>query len=77
MSKRQKYPYLLGSTWTTKQKTDGWKHFEVVNRKSQGKWVFAELAATCDPTVRFWINAKILKNSALWTAGWISLTDES
>lgn len=77
MSKRQKYPYLVGSTWTAQQAIDGWRHFEVVNRKSQGKWVFAELAATCDPNVRFWINAKTLTKSELWVAGWVSLTNES
>lgn len=48
----------------------GWRHFRVVNRKNQGKWVFAELVATCDPDVRFWLNAKALKNRQLWAAGW-------
>ncbi len=40
-----------------KQKTWGWRHFQVVNRQNRGQWVFAELVASCDPTVRFWINA--------------------
>ena len=28
----------------------GWRHFHVVNRKNQGKLVFAELVSACDPT---------------------------
>jgi len=70
MARKQKFPHLLGSKWTALQKTEGWRHFEVVNRKNQGSWVFAELVASCDPSVRFWINAKQLKNRALWQAGW-------
>jgi tryptophan-rich hypothetical protein len=45
----------------------------VANRKQQGKWVFAELVAACDPTVRLWVNARQLKNPQLWQAGWQSL----
>ena len=71
MARKQKFPHLLGSKWTAlPKKTEGWRHFEVVNRKNQGSWVFAELVASCDPSVRFWINAKQLKNRALWQAGW-------
>ena len=73
MAKKQKFPHLVGSKWTAQQKTLGWRHFQVVNRKNQGALVFAELVAACDPEVRFWINAKGLKNRNLWTAGWQSL----
>ncbi|MDE5079009.1 MAG: TIGR02450 family Trp-rich protein, partial [Trichodesmium sp. St2_bin6] len=45
MPKKQKFPYLLGSKWTATQKTWGWRHFQVVNRKNQGQWVFAEMVA--------------------------------
>ena len=75
MSKKQKYPYLLGSKWTAQQKTWGWRHFQVVNRKNQGKWVFAEMVASCDRSVRFWINAKQLSDSSLWQAGWKTLQE--
>lgn len=75
MAKKQKFPHLVGSKWTSKQLTWGWRHFEVVNRKNEGKWVFAEMIANCDPQVRFWINAKQLKDRELWQAGWIPLRD--
>jgi tryptophan-rich hypothetical protein len=73
MTKKQKFPYLLGSKWTAQQKVDGWRHFQVINRKNQGKWVYAEMVAACDPNVRFWINAKLLQDRSQWEAGWQSL----
>ncbi|MEM7771886.1 MAG: TIGR02450 family Trp-rich protein [Cyanobacteria bacterium P01_A01_bin.37] len=75
MSKHIQYPHLVGSKWTSIQETDGWRHFEVLNRKNQGIWIFAELVATCDSTVRFWVNAKTLKDPSLWMPGWVSLGD--
>jgi tryptophan-rich hypothetical protein len=73
MPQKQKFPHLVGSKWTSKQKTWGWRHFQVVNRKNQGKWVFAEMIAACDSHVRFWINANQLKNPELWQSGWLPL----
>ncbi|MGJ3254171.1 MAG: TIGR02450 family Trp-rich protein [Elainellaceae cyanobacterium] len=75
--KKVKFPYLVGSKWTAQQSTWGWKHFHVVNRKNQGAWVFAEMVAACDPSVRFWLNAKLLKDQTLWMAGWQSLREQS
>lgn len=75
MAKKQKFPHLLGSKWTAKQRTLGWRHFQVINRKNEGKHVFAELVASCDSTVRLWLNAKQLKDRALWDAGWKTLEE--
>ncbi|ASC69343.1 hypothetical protein XM38_002700 [Halomicronema hongdechloris C2206] len=77
MAKQQKFPHLIGSKWTARTTLQGWRHFHVVNRKNQGSWVFAEIVAACDPTVRFWITAKQLKNKALWQAGWQSLAEQT
>jgi tryptophan-rich hypothetical protein len=73
MAKKQRFPHLVGSKWTAQHETFGWRHFQVVNRKNENGLVFAELVAACDPDVRFWINAKGLKNRQVWTAGWRSL----
>ncbi|HHP7245529.1 MAG TPA: TIGR02450 family Trp-rich protein [Elainellaceae cyanobacterium] len=75
--KKAKFPYLVGSKWTAQQNTWGWKHFHVVNRKNQGPWVFAEMVAACDPGVRFWLNARLLKDQTLWIAGWQSLREQA
>ena len=55
--------------------TWGWRHFQVVNRKNEGRWVFAEMVAACDPSVRFWLNAQQLKKPQMWQAGWQSLQE--
>lgn len=75
MAKKQKFPHLLGSKWTANKKTFGWRHFQVVNRKNQGPWVYAELVSSCDRSVRFWINAKMLKDKSQWQPGWTPLNE--
>lgn len=70
MARKQKFPHLLGSKWTALQKTWGWRHFQVANRRQEGPWVFAEMVASCDPKVRFWLNAQQLKDDLLWQSGW-------
>ena len=75
MAKKQKFPHLLGSKWTACQKTLGWRHFQVINRKNKDKWVFAEMVASCDSNARFWINAQQLKDQNLWEAGWKTLKE--
>ncbi|MBD2088778.1 TIGR02450 family Trp-rich protein [Microcoleus sp. FACHB-1515] len=75
MPKKQKFPYLVGSRWTAQQETWGWRHFQVVNRKNEGQWVFAEMVAACDPTVRFWLNARQLKDRKLWRSGWQTMQE--
>ncbi|AFY69298.1 hypothetical protein Pse7367_0999 [Thalassoporum mexicanum PCC 7367] len=76
MAKKQKYPHLVGSKWTAKQKTFGWRHFVVTNRQNLGQLVFAELRAACDDSVRFWVNAKGLKRRSLWQPGWQTLQEQ-
>jgi tryptophan-rich hypothetical protein len=75
MARKIQFPHLLGSKWTATQSTWGWRHFQVVNRKNEGQWVFAELVASCDPSVRFWINARQFKDPHLWQAGWQTLAE--
>ena len=74
--KKKKFPHLVGSKWTSLEKTFGWRHFQVVNRKNEAALVFAELVAACDPAVRVWINAKSLKDCQLWQPGWRSLDEQ-
>ena len=76
-AKKQKFPHLLNSKWTSQQTTWGWRHFQVVNRQNRGKWVFAEMVASCDPKTRFWINAHQLKDDSLWLPGWKPLREIS
>jgi tryptophan-rich hypothetical protein len=74
--KKPKYPFLMGSRWTAKESTFGWRHFEVVSRKNEDGIVFAELVSSCDPSVRFWLNTKTLRDRQLWYPGWKSLAEQ-
>ncbi|MGA1264310.1 MAG: TIGR02450 family Trp-rich protein [Prochlorothrix sp.] len=76
MAKKQRFPHLLGSKWTSRQQMFGWRHFQVIGRRNEGRWVFAELEAACDETVRVWVNAKALYDRDLWQAGWRSLQEQ-
>jgi len=75
--KKQKHPHLLGSKWTAREPTFGWRHFQVVNRHHQGSIIFAEMMAACEPSVRFWVNARVLQDNTLWLAGWQSLAEQA
>ncbi len=75
MAQKQKFPHLLGSKWTACESTFGWRHFQVVNRKNESSWVFAEMESSCDRTVKFWINAQVLKDGRRWLPGWKTLEE--
>jgi tryptophan-rich hypothetical protein len=75
MPKNPKFPHLIDSKWTAQQPVLGWRHFQVVNHKKHGQWVFAEMSAACEPSTRFWLNAQLLKDRTLWQAGWKSLQE--
>ncbi|ERN43043.1 tryptophan-rich conserved hypothetical protein [Rubidibacter lacunae KORDI 51-2] len=67
--------HMIGSKWTARQTTWGWRHFQVVNCKNHGRWVFAELVASCDDSIRFWLNAQQLRDPNLWQTGWKTLAE--
>lgn len=74
--RKQPFPHLLGSKWTSVQPVLGWRHFQVTARQQgEGGLVFAELRAVCDPQVCLWVNAATLKNRDLWQPGWTPLED--
>jgi tryptophan-rich hypothetical protein len=66
---------VVGSSWTAMERTLGWRHFRVIQKKKQGKDVFVCLEATCDTNVQLWINIKNLKDRSLWAAGWLQRTE--
>lgn len=70
-----RFPHLVGSKWTACQTTWGWRHFQVTARQDEGRTVFAQMVASCDPQTRFWLNAEQLKDPQLWEAGWKTLAE--
>lgn len=53
----------------------GMATFSSSERKNQGRFVFAEMVASCDENVRFWINAQQFKDRSLWQPGWQTLEE--
>lgn len=67
---------IVGSKWTAMQRTMGWRHFRVTQRRKEGKnAAFVLMVATCDETVQLWVNLKNLKDRSLWAAGWLQRTE--
>ncbi|KAK9804343.1 hypothetical protein WJX72_008221 [[Myrmecia] bisecta] len=60
---------IIGSKWTAMQRTFGWRHFQVAQKRKDAKEVFVLLVATCDGSVQLWVNAKTLRDRASWAAG--------
>ncbi len=71
---------VVGTKWTALERTFGWRHFEVKEymhvlkadpRKKNGKQTYVLLEATCDASVRLWVDIEILKSRQIWSAGWL------
>jgi len=57
------------------ERTMGWRHFRAIELRKDAKDAFVLLVATCDESVRLWVNMKNLKNRAAWAAGWLQKTE--
>lgn len=62
---------VIGSKWTAMERTFGWRHFRVLQKKGQGKDTFVLMAATCDESTQLWVNMQNLKDRARWASGWL------
>ena len=59
---------LLNSKWTSVQKIQGWKHYQVRNVLHKKKQV--EIYAVCDKKLSFLLDYRDLKNENEWIPGW-------
>ncbi|KAL4853668.1 hypothetical protein ACK3TF_005387 [Chlorella vulgaris] len=62
---------VIGSKWTAMERTFGWRHFRVMQKKGQGKGTFVLMTATCDESTQFWVNMQNLKDRDRWASGWL------
>ena len=58
------------SKWTSLEKLNGWKHYEVINVDKKNNQI--ELFAVCDKEKRVLVTIDNLKNIKLWKRGWKS-----
>ena len=62
------------SKWTSLEKLNGWKHYEVININKRNNQI--ELFAVCDKEKRVLVTKDNLKNKNLWKRGWNSSFDQ-
>ena len=62
------------SKWTSLEKLNGWKHYEVINKDKRNNQI--ELFAVCDKEKRVLVTKDNLKNKNLWKRGWNSSFDQ-
>ena len=62
------------SKWTSLEKLNGWKHYEVINIDKRNNQI--ELFAVCDKEKRVLVTKDNLKNKNLWKRGWNSSFDQ-
>ena len=55
---------IAGSKWTAMQRTLGWRHFHVTDRRKAGcsGETLVLLVATCDSSAKLWLNSSVLKS---------------
>ena len=68
--KYNRLSHLKKSKWTSLEKVNGWKHYEVLNvDKKKG---VVELFPTCRSNNHILLNREVLKDKKLWKRGWKS-----
>ena len=68
--KYNRLSHLKKSKWTSLEKVNGWKHYEVLNvDKKKG---VVELFPTCESNNHILLNREVLKDKKLWKRGWKS-----
>mmetsp|Transcript_27759 Transcript_27759/g.71438 ORF Transcript_27759/g.71438 Transcript_27759/m.71438 type:complete len:94 (-) Transcript_27759:257-538(-) len=53
------------------ERTFGWRHFRVTQKRKEGKDTYILLVATCDEATQFWVNIRNLKDRQRFAAGWL------
>ena len=58
----------LHSKWTSVQKINGWRHYEVKNVLKHKKQL--ELFSVCDKSIHFFIDIHEIQDKEKWIPGW-------
>ena len=69
-NKHNRISHLQRSKWTSLEKLNGWRHYEVLNvYKEKG---IVELFSSCKADNHIFLNKEVLKDKKLWKRGWKS-----
>lgn len=61
---------VVGGKWTSQVEVEGWRHFVVVSVRTSGQ---VELAASCAPKRRVFVEREALARRVGWSPGWLGL----
>ncbi|CAL5228478.1 g11620 [Coccomyxa viridis] len=62
---------LVGSKWTAMQRTLGWRHFHVTDKRKAAGETFICMVSTCNNDTKMWLNTSVLKSRSAWAPGWL------
>tara|TARA_B100002019_G_scaffold51046_1_gene43412 strand:+ start:160 stop:387 length:228 start_codon:yes stop_codon:yes gene_type:complete len=68
--KHNRLSHLQKSKWTSLERLNGWRHYEVLNVFKKSETV--ELFSVCEAENRIFLNKEVLKDKKLWKRGWKS-----
>lgn len=64
-----------GSKWTAMERTLGWRHFQVADKRKTAGETFVCMVSTCgqhnDAGATLWLNSAVLKSRQAWAPGWL------
>jgi len=66
---------IVSSKWTAMERTLGWRHFLVGQKRKERKDTFVLMISACDQNTQLWVNIKNLKDRAAWASGWLQKTE--
>jgi len=68
--KHNRLSHLQKSKWTSLERLNGWRHYEVLNVfKKSG---IVELFSACEAENHIFLHKEVLKDKKLWKRGWKS-----
>ena len=53
------------------ERTLGWRHFHVTDKRKTAGETFVCMVSTCDGSKRLWMNSSILRSRDSWAPGWL------
>ena len=68
--KQNRLSHLQKSKWTSLERLNGWRHYEVLNVFKKSGTV--ELFSACEAENHIFLNKEVLKDKKLWKRGWKS-----
>ena len=68
--KHNRLSHLQKSKWTSLERLNGWRHYEVLNVFKKSGTV--ELFSACEADNHIFLNKEVLKDKKLWKRGWKS-----